>query len=85
MTREQPLGVGADPAHQGQGLAVGTEQDVLAVVQPATVEFDTAGAAAEDATGFKDVVATPLPVSSTAAASPAQPPPMTATRMGFSL
>ena len=47
------LGVGADLAHQGQRLAIGAEQDVLAVVQRAAVDVDAAGAAAEGAAGFE--------------------------------
>ena len=49
---QQLLGIGANPTHQAQRLAIGAEQDVLAVVQPAPVELDCTGAPAQRAPGF---------------------------------
>ena len=49
---EQSLGIGADLAHQGQRVAVGAEQDVLAVVQRPAVDGNGARPSAEDTTGF---------------------------------
>jgi hypothetical protein len=44
--------IGADFAHQRQRFAIGTEQDVLAVVQRASVDFHRARPAARHASGF---------------------------------
>ena len=49
---EQGVGVGANAAHQGQGVAIGAEQDVLAVVQRPAVDADATRPPAKHAAGF---------------------------------
>lgn len=79
--RQQLIRIGADLAHQMQRLAVGADEEVLAVVEIDLLDRDTAGAAAERAAS-KTLTWMARSASATAAASPAQPAPMIATRCG---
>ena len=51
---EEFVGIGTDPAHQRQCVAVGPEQDVLAVVELAAIDLDAPSPAAEYAAGFEE-------------------------------
>ena len=55
------LRIDADALHQRQGLAVGAQQDVLAVVEHLAVERDAARAAAQGTAGFEQRHGAPAP------------------------
>ena len=50
---QRNLWINTDRAHQGEGLAIGADQDVLAVVEWLAVEFDAPRPAAEIARGLE--------------------------------
>ena len=50
---EEFIGIGADPAHQRQRVAIGAEQDVLAVVELAAIDLDALSPPTEHTAGFE--------------------------------
>lgn len=71
-----------DEAHQTECFVIGADEDVLAVIQCLAVDGDTARSATEMPGRSEQVTRAPAAHSSTAVASPAQPPPMTAMLRG---
>ena len=53
-TLEEPLGGGADTAHQAQGFAIGADEQMLSVIEPPTVDFESARPSAGLAGRFED-------------------------------
>jgi len=50
--RQHPIGIDADKPHESEGLGIGTDEDVLAVVERDAVELDATRPPAEEARGL---------------------------------